>query len=95
MSLDKYWKKYDETKALIVDRKPQNFADLKTILDAFQPPSSGHAFWPNGDGTHLVDELTHAGWHVIKWHEEFHYVIQAPSGQRVEYVEGDLYLLKQ
>lgn len=92
MDMKRYWAQYAETKALIVDTKPQSFAELKTILDAFQSPSSGDAFWPNGDGTHLADELAVAGWVVLVWFEEFHYVIENPAGEFVEYVEGDLYL---
>lgn len=38
------------------------FAKLKAILDTFEPPSSGDAFFPGGADDDLVDALHDVGW---------------------------------
>ena len=44
-ALDGYWAAYDATLARIRQQQPDTFPALKAILDAFQPPSSGDAFF--------------------------------------------------
>ena len=94
MSLDLYWKRYDETLATIRAERPATFASLKLILDRFEGPSSGDAFYPGGADETLADAFMDAGWSVD--FEEGDYLwtgVHTASGTVIHYVEGDLYCL--
>lgn len=91
MSLDAYWKLYDVTLERIAEEKPQSFADLKAILDAFQPPSSAHAFFPDGADDTLAGALIAAGWEIRFQEGTYVYRATSPTGAKLTYVEGDLY----
>lgn len=87
-----YWNQYDATLARVRSVKPDTLADLKEILDAFMPPSSGVAFFPGGADETLGDALGDAGWDVA-WIEG-DYLWQArnaTTGEIIHHVEGDLY----
>ncbi len=89
--MDGYWDAYHRTLARIVDEKPQSMDKLKAILDSFQPPSSGEAFFPGGADETLGEALDDAGWH-IDWREgDYVWVGTSRTGEVVTYVEGDLY----
>ncbi len=91
MTLDSYWKMYERTLARVVEEKPQSMDALKAILDAFEPPSSGEAFFPGGADETLGDALHAAGWH-IEWKEgDYLWVGTSRTGEVVSHVEGDLY----
>lgn len=92
MSLDSYWAQYDAILARVRAEKPDTFAALKAILDAFSPPSSGDAFFPGGADDTLGDALNDAGW-AVEW-EEGDYLWNARhplTGSTLRHVEGDLY----
>ena len=91
MSLKPYWDKYDATLARIVNEKPQTMDDLKVILDDFEPPSSGVAFFPGGADETLADALHQAGWAVEFREGDYVWVGRSGGGELITYVEGDLY----
>lgn len=67
--------------------KPKTLAELKAILDDFQP-SSGQAFFPGGADDTLMDALEDAGWQV-KWLEgDYFYTATQSAGVAITYVEG-------
>lgn len=86
-----YWDKYDRTLALIVEEKPQTVDGVKAILDQFEPPSSGLAFFPGGADDTLGDALHQSGW-SIDWREgDYLWVGRSKTGETLTYVEGDVY----
>jgi hypothetical protein len=88
---DQFWAGYASTLARVRASKPRTLDALAAILNAFQPPSSGVAFFGNNDDDTLADALTDAGWHVE--FIEGGYLWQASplgSDEWIHYVEGDL-----
>lgn len=92
MNVDELWAVYDRTLARIRTERPETFPALKAILDEFQPPSSGDAFFPGGADDTLGDALEEAGWYVT-WREGDYLwdAVHPLTRARVEHVEGDLY----
>jgi hypothetical protein len=92
MSLGSYWAQYDATLARVRDEQPDTFAGLKAILDTFEPPSSGAAFFPGGADDTLGDALHDAGW-CIEWEEgDYLWSARHPrTGSALRHVEGDLF----
>jgi hypothetical protein len=92
VTLQSYWAQYDATLARVRAEKPDTFAALKAILDAFSPPSSGDAFFPGGADDTLGDALNDAGW-AVEWSEgDYLWRARHPrTGAMLEHVEGDLY----
>lgn len=92
MNLSAYWAAYDATLARIRDEKPDTFDALKAILDTFEPPSSGDAFFPDGADDTLADALRDAGWTFKFFGAPYVYKAKHPStGACLHYIEGDLY----
>jgi hypothetical protein len=90
--LDSFWTGYEVTLERVRDLKPDTLAALAKILNAFQPPSSGVAFFGNNADDHLSDALTAAGWDVRFIDGDYLYDAYHPvSGEWLHYVEGDLY----
>lgn len=92
MTVDELWAAYDRTLARIRTEKPDNFADLKAILDEFQPPSAGDAFFPGGADDTLGEAMEDAGW-LVRWREGDYLwdAIHPLTRARIEHVEGDVY----
>lgn len=96
MSLDLYWQAYDRTLATIRAERPATFAGLKLILDRFERPSSGDAFFPGGADDTLADALMSAGWSVDFEDGDYLYTAVHPdSGAVIHYVEGDIHCLME
>lgn len=57
-----------------------------------QAESAGDGFFAGsgGDGT-VRESLTAAGWAVIWAESAYYYVLRAPDGSTVTYIEGDIY----
>ena len=95
-NLDAYWRMYDHTLATIRAEQPATFAGLKLILDRFQQPSSGQAFFPGGADEDLASALHEAGWSIHFEDGDYVYTAVHPvSGAVLQHVEGDLYCLKE
>lgn len=91
-NLDAYWAMYDATLARIRNEKPDTFTALKAILDAFEPPYSGDAFFPGGADDDLADALHDAGWDIAFTEGVYVYTATHPATRaKVQHVEGDLY----
>ncbi|GAA1997280.1 hypothetical protein [Microbacterium pumilum] len=91
-SFDGYWAMYDATLARIRNEKPDTFAALKVILDEFEPPSSGDAFFPGGADDDLADALHDAGWEIHLNEGTYVYMARHPvSRAKLHHIEGDLY----
>lgn len=91
MNLDKYWATYDRTLARIVEEKPQSMDSLKAILDTFEPPSSGEAFFPGGADETLAEALSEAGWEIRFREGDYVWVGTSRTGEVVSHLEGDLF----
>ncbi|MFC8682558.1 hypothetical protein ACFT30_13645 [Microbacterium ureisolvens] len=92
MNLSAYWAAYDATLARIREEKPDTFGALKAILDTFEPPSSGDAFFPGGADDTLADALRDAGWTFKFFGAPYVYKAKhASTGAILHYIEGDLY----
>ena len=92
MSLDRYWAQYAEALARVRAEKPDSFAAVKAILDAFQQTEGEQAFFPGGADDTLGDAVEDAGW-TVAW-EEGDYLWNAHhphTGSLIRYVEGDVY----
>ena len=63
--LDGFWAGYDATLQRVRTNRPQTLAALAAILNDFQAPSSGVAFFGNNADEHLSDALQEVGWDVI------------------------------
>lgn len=92
MNLDAYWEDYAATLAAVRSLQPTTFAELKAILDRFESPSSGDAFFPSGaaDDT-LAAALRDAGWRIEFIEGYYVYKARSPIGATFEHFEGDLY----
>lgn len=91
-ALDGYWAMYDETLARVREERPDTFAALKAILDRFQPPSSGDAFFPGGADDDLADALSDAGWELRFFSTDYVYSAKHPAtSAKLHFIEGDLY----
>ncbi|GLI28493.1 hypothetical protein ARHIZOSPH14_27350 [Agromyces rhizosphaerae] len=92
MSLSAYWAASDATLARVREEKPDTFAALKAILDSFEPPSSGDAFFPGGADDGLADALHDAGWEIRFVGGSYVYIARhRRTGAKLHHVEGDLY----
>ena len=90
--LDSFWEGYDATLARVRAERPATVEALAAILNAFQPPSVGVAFFGNNADDHLSMALADAGWDVQ--FIEGDYVWDAYNRQTGEWlhcVEGDVY----
>jgi len=67
---------------------------VRGILDRFELPSSGHAFFPGGTDDTLADALMDAGWSIYFDEGDYVYAAAHPvSGAVFQHVEDDLYCL--
>lgn len=55
-------------------------------------PNAGGGFFAGsgGEGS-VMESLNAAGWSVVWMQAPYYYVIQAPNGDKITYVEGDIY----
>jgi hypothetical protein len=63
-----------------------------TILNRHGQPSSGDAFFAGSGGdTQVIDCLREAGWDTVHVKADYYWVMRAPDGSLLTYVEGDVY----
>jgi hypothetical protein len=92
MGLDAFWEGYDRTLKRVRDEKPTNVTDLAAILNAFQPPSAGVAFFGNNADDQLPHALRDAGWDVQYIEGDYLWdAVYPPTKEWIHCVEGDLY----
>lgn len=91
-SLDSFWAGYDATLARIRAERPATVDAVVTILNDFQPPSAGIAFFGNNADDRLSDALLDAGWDVDFIERDYLWEAHnRRSGEDLHYVEGDVY----
>jgi hypothetical protein len=61
------------------------------ILNKYASPSSNDAFF-HGEGADLFDALTFAGWKYQWMEASYYWVMKAPNGDLLTYIEGDVAL---
>jgi hypothetical protein len=91
VSLDAFWRGYDATLARVREERPATLAALATILNAFQPPSSGTCFFGNNADETIGGALSDAGWDIYYQAEYLWEAHNDASGEWIHYVEGDIY----
>lgn len=85
--LDRFW---DHIDAQLEALKSATTADQ--VIEVLDPPSSGDAFFAGGGGDGRVQESLHeAGWRTVWAEAWYYYVMKAPNGDQITYVEGDVY----
>lgn len=93
--MDPYWAAIDHELELI--KTATTAAEVVAILNEHDPlgKSAGDAFFGGSGGDNpLDDSLTEAGWKFANCWASYHWKMQAPNGDVIEYVEGDVYVLK-
>jgi hypothetical protein len=85
-----FWDMID--KQLTDLRTARTADDVIRILGGVEQASSGDAFFAGsgGDGT-VYESLIDAGWRVVWAEASYYWVAEAPNGDKVTYVEGDIY----
>lgn len=87
---DGFWKHIEDQLAAIA-ALPKT-AGVDDVIELLDPPSSGDAFFAGSGGDDsLMEALEKAGWHVVWAEAHYFYVMQAPNGDKLTYVEGDVY----
>lgn len=90
-ALSEFWEGYDRTLKRIGDEEPQTLAAVAAILNDFQPPSAGVAFFGNNGDEHLSVALMGVGWDVRFIEHDYLWEATSPIGDTLHYVEGDIY----
>ena len=92
MSLDDFWAGYDRTLARVRGEKPATVTAVAAVLNDFQDPSAGVAFFGNNADDHLSDALYDAGWDLRFIESDYLWQARHPgTGEQLHYVEGDVY----
>ena len=92
VTLDNFWAGYDRTLTRVRAERPCTVNAVAAILNDFQPPSAGVAFFGNNADVRLSYALTDAGWDLE--YLENDYLWQArnrETGEWLHCVEGDVY----
>lgn len=80
-----FWQEIARQVKAITETKPDTFDKLTTILGA--PFYAG-----SGGDNQMFDLLIEAGWRITWSEADYHFKAEHPvTGERLEYVEGDLY----
>lgn len=92
MSLADFWRGYDATLARVRMGRPATTAAVVALLNDFQRPSAGIAFFGNNADDRLSEALADAGWDVQFIEGDYVWEARHPhSGAVLHSVEGDVY----
>jgi hypothetical protein len=87
-----FWAGYDATLARVRADRPSTADGVSAILNRFQAPSAGAAFFGNNADDRLSDALADAGWQVRFLERDYLWEARHPgTGERLHCVEGDVY----
>lgn len=90
-ALDAFWAAYDATLKRIRMGRPATVDAVAAILNDFQEPSAGIAFFGNNADDTLADALADAGWE-LRFKADYLWEARHPgSDQWLHYIEGDVY----
>lgn len=88
MDLDGFWKAIDTQLEKL--RTAKSADDVILILAS--PDCIGDAFFAGGGGDGRVqDSLLDAGWATTEYKAWYYWVMKAPNGDKITYIEGDIY----
>jgi hypothetical protein len=90
-ALREFWSGYEKTLSRIRTERPTTADAVATILNDFQPPSMGIAFFGNNADDSLADALRDAGWTIRFLENDYLWEASSPSGTWMHYTEGDVY----
>ena len=93
--LDAFWEMIDQQIKLLEKAQTADevIAILPNVLGEVDFPASGaDGFFMGSGGDQSVREaLNEAGWRTTWSEASYYYVIQAPNGDKITYIEGDIY----
>lgn len=73
-------------------RKARSADEVIDTLNRYGPASAGDAFFAGSGGDVQVDGcLREAGWGYVWFKAEYYWVMRAPDGSLLTYIEGDVY----
>jgi hypothetical protein len=91
-ALSQYWVMYAHTLERVRSERPNTLAELKLILDEFEAPSAGVAFFPTGGDDNLADALGSARWSVVYLEGDYLWDARSPiTREWIHGAEGDIY----
>jgi hypothetical protein len=95
MSLTDFWKAIDFQIDDLEEQKPKSAAAVFSILGGTPPVgiSPGKAFFAGSGGDRgILRPLENAGWRIVWIEAAYFWCIRHPeTGDKITYVEGDLY----
>jgi hypothetical protein len=88
--MDDFWAEIEAQCAEM--RQARSADEVIVILNRYGSPSSGDAFFAGGGGDTRVSEcLREAGWDTVWYDAHYYWVMEAPDGSLLTYIEGDVY----
>lgn len=88
--MDDFWKAIEAQCAEL--RTAKTADEVIEILNRYGPPSTGDAFFAGSGGdTQVHGCLDDAGWTYVWREADYYWVMQAPDGSQITYVEGDVF----
>jgi len=88
--MDEFWKAIDTQLELL--KKAKSADDVLAILPRIPGTSSGDGFFAGGGGDgDVASSLSEAGWTMARYKAHYYWCMQAPNGDLITYVEGDIY----
>jgi len=85
-----FWTRSEHQLDMIEAAKPSTAADIITLLDGHH--GAAHFDDAIGDKRSLLTSLTSTGWEITRYHAWYHWALtHHTSGDRLEYIEGDIY----
>ena len=89
--MNEFWEAIEAQCRELTTAKTAN--EVVAILNKYGPASSGDAFFAGSGGdVQVIDCLTEAGWKTTWFDAVYYWVMRAPDGSLLSYVEGDIYL---
>ncbi|MYX26072.1 hypothetical protein GTY75_05210 [Streptomyces sp. SID8381] len=84
--IDTFWKMVD---AQLNELKKAKTAD--DVIKILGETREGEAFFAGGSGDDVMGALFGAGW-SLEWAEaDYYWLMKAPDGSQITYIEGDVY----
>ena len=88
--MDAFWEAIDTQLELL--KKAKTADDVLFILRKVPGVSSGHGFFAGGGGHgDVASSLSEAGWTMVTFKANYDWCMEAPNGDLISYVEGDIY----
>lgn len=92
IDLGEFWSGYHGTLARIRAERPATVDAVAGILNDFEDPSAGIAFFGHNADDQLSHALSDTGWTVTYLEHDYLWDAQSPSGgEWLHCVEGDIY----